>query len=155
MTRLEYHNIRRRKFAEMKKKRVDAAYEYYCSLSEEEKLIAEATFARKLAKHLCISLGVARSTTSNLIAEYHIEFCKYKTSNPSFGFTGKTHSAKARATIRKSTIERNKARVIMCREQGINYRTYRQDADKQIKVETFNKTVSKTFSKTISDKIIV
>ena len=152
MTRLEYHTIRRKKFAELKKSRVDAAYEYYCSLSDEDKQIAEFTFVRKLAKHLCISLGVARSTTSNLIAEYHIEFCKYKTSNPSFGFTGKTHSAKARSAIRKSVIERNKARVIACKEQGVNYRTYAQDACKHIEVADFNNTRVKSIS---SDKIIV
>lgn len=152
MTRLEYHARRRKKFAEMKKNRVDAAYEYYCSLSDEDKQIAESTFACKLAKHLCISLGVARSTTSNLIAEYHIEFCKYKTSNPSFGFTGKTHSDEARAAIRKSVIERNKARVIMCKEQGLNYRHYKQDADKSIEVADFSNARAKSID---SEKIII
>jgi len=149
----EYHARRRKKFAELRKSRVDAAYEYYCSLSDEDKQIAESTFACKLAKHLGLSLGVARSTTSNLIAEYHIEFCKYKTSNPSFGFTGKTQSAKARAAISAATIARNKARAIMCKEQGLNYRHYKQDACKNIVVADFcNNNRRKTIS---SDKIIV
>lgn len=154
MTRLEYHNRRRKKLAEMKKSRVDAAYEYYCSLSDEDKQISEFIFACNLAKHLCISHGIARSTTSNLIAEYHIEFCKYKKRNPSFGFTGKTHSAKARAAISKAVIERNKARVIMCSEQGLNYRNYKQDADKRIEVANFccNNNRIKTID---SDKIII
>jgi len=153
MTRTEYHARRRKKLAEMKKSRVDAAYEYYCSLSEEEKQISEFTFACNLAKHLCISHGVARSTTSNLIAEYHIEFCKWKKRAPSCGFTGKTHSAKVRAAIRKSVIERNKARVIMCKEQGLNYRNYRQDADNKIVVDNFcNNNHIKTID---SDKIII
>ena len=153
MNRTEYHARRRKKFAELKKKRVDAAFEYYCSLSEEEKQIAEFTFVRKIAKHLCISLGVARSTTSNLIAEYKIEFCKYKKSNPSFGFTGKTQPAKARAAISAATIARNKARAIMCKEQGLNYRHYRQDACKNIVVDDFfNSTRRKTID---TDKIIV
>ena len=151
MTRTEYHARRRKKLAEMKKSRVDAAYEYYCSLSEEEKQISEFTFACNLAKHLCISHGVARSTTSNLIAEYHIEFCKWKKRAPSCGFTGKTHSAKVRAAIRKSVIERNKARVIMCSEQGLNYRNYRQDACAHIEVADF----CKARVKSISEKIIV
>ena len=152
MNMQEYHNIRRKKFAELGKNRVDSAYEYYCSLSDEDKQIAEFTFACNLAKHLCISHGVARSTTSNLIAEYQVEFCKYKTSNPSFGFTGKTHSAKARSAIRKSTIERNAARVIACKEQGVNYRTYAQDACKNIEVADFS---NNTRIKTMSEKIIV
>ena len=153
MNRTEYHARRRKKFAELRKSRVDAAYEYYCSLSDEDKQIAESTFACKLAKHLGLSLGVARSTTSNLIAEYHIEFCKCKKSAPSFGFTGKTHSDEARAAIRKSVIERNKARVIMCKEQGLNYRNYRQDADNKIVVDNFcNNNHIKTID---SDKIII
>ena len=152
MNSLEYHNIRRKKFAELNKSRVDAAYEYYCSLSEEDKQIAEFTFACKLAKHLCLSIGIARMCTTNLIAEYNIEFCKWKKSSPSLGFTGHRHSAKSRAAIGKSTIERNKARVIMCKEQGINYRNYTQDADKQIEVANFS---NNTRIKSISDKIIV
>ena len=152
MNRIEYHNLRRKKFAELNKKRVDAAYEYYCSLSDEDKQIAEYTFVRKIAKHFCISIGIARKCTTNLIAEYHIEFCKYKHSCPSFGFTGKKHSDETKAVIAKSTIELNKARVIMCKEQGINYRNYKQDANKQIEVANFNYTRAKSIS---SDKIIV
>ena len=152
MTRLEYHNLRRKKFAELNKKRVDAAYEYYCSLSDEDKQIAEFTFVCKIAKHFCISIGIARKCTTNLIAEYHIEFCKYKhSSSPSCGFTGKKHSVETKAAIRKSTIERNKERVIMCAEQGVNYRNYAQDACKQIEVANFNNTRVKS----ISEKIIV
>ena len=153
MNMKEYHTIRRKKLAELNKNRVDAAYEYYCSLSEEEKQIAEFTFASKLAKHLGLRLGVARSTTSNLIAEYHIEFCKYKTSNPSFGFTGKTHSDEVKAAMSKAAIARNKARAIKCSEQGINYRTYAKDACKHIAVADFG---INTRIKTIdSDKIII
>ena len=151
MTRTEYHASRRKKFAELRKNRVDAAYEFYCALSDEDKQIAEFTFVCKLAKHLCLSIGVARNCTTNLIAEYNIQFCKYKTSKPSFGFTGRSHSAKTRAAIGKSTKERNKARVIMCKEQGINYRNYKQDADKQIDVANFDNSLIKS----ISDKIIV
>ena len=84
MTRQEYHAIRRKKFAELRKNRVDAAYEFYCALSDEDKQIAEYTFVCKIAKHFCLSIGIARKTVSNLIAEYHIEFCKYKHSSPSF-----------------------------------------------------------------------
>ena len=153
MNMKEYHNSRRKKFAELKKKRVDAAYEYYCSLSDEDKQISEFIFACNLAKHLCISHGIARMCTTNLIAEYHIEFCKWKKSSHSRGFTGKKHSAETKAAIRKSTIERNKARAIMCKEQGLNYRHYKQDAEKQIVVDNFfNNTRVKTIS---SDKIIV
>ena len=151
MNMQEYHNIRRKKFAELNKNRVDAAYEYYCSLSDEDKQISEFTFASLLAKHLCLSISSARMCTSNLIAEYNIEFCKNKTSVPSFGFAGHRHSAKSRAAIGKSTIERNKERVITCKEQGINYRNYKQDADKQIEVADF----SNSRVKSISDKIIV
>ena len=148
----EYHNIRRKKFAELNKKRVDDAYEYYCALSEEDHQIAEYTFVCKIAKHFCISIGIARKCTTNLIAEYKIEFSKYKhSSSPSFGFTGHRHSAKTRAAISEATIELNKARVINCKEQGINYRNYKQDADKQIEVANFNNTRVKS----ISDKIIV
>jgi hypothetical protein len=153
MTRTEYYNLRRKKFAKLKKNRVDAAYEYYCSLSEEEKLIAEFTFASKLAKHLGLSLGIARNTTSNLIAEYQIEFCKRKPSNPSFGFAGKKHSAETRAAMSKAAIARNKARAIRCSEQGIRYRTYVQDAEKQIVVpDFFNSTRIETID---TDKIII
>ena len=153
MTRTEYHNIRRKKLAELKKKRVDAAFEYYCSLSEEEKQIAEFTFASKLAKHLGLSLSIARNTTRNLIAEYQIEFCWRKPSNPSCGFTGKKHSAETRAVMSKAAIARNKARAIRCKEQGIRYRTYVQDAEKQIVVADFgNNTRIKTID---SDKIII
>ena len=135
----------------MTKKRVDAAYEYYCALSDEDKQIAEFTFACKLAKHLCLSISIARMCTTYLIAEYNIEFCKNKTSNPSFGFTGKTHSAKSRAAISEATVERNKARVIACEEQGVNYRHYKQDACAHIEVADFGNTRIKS----ISDKIIV
>lgn len=153
MTRTEYHDKRRKKFAELRKSRVDSAYEFYCSLSDEEKQISEHAFVCNLAKHIGISHGIARNTTSNLITEYHIEFCKSKPSNPSFGFTGKTHSEKARAAIRKSVIERNKARVIMCKEQGLNYRHYRQDLDKRIEVDNFSNNTR--ISSISSDKIII
>ena len=152
MTRTEYHARRRKKFAELNKNRVDAAYEYYCSLSDEDKQISEFVFACNLAKHLCISHGVARKTTSNLIAEYHVEFCKWKKRAQSFGFTGKTHSAETRAAMSKAAIARNKARAIKCKEQGVNYRTYRQDADKLIEVDNF---CNNTRIKTMSEKIIV
>lgn len=56
MNRTEYHNTRRKKFAELCKKRVDEAYEFYCALSDEEKQISEFTFASKLCKHMCISM---------------------------------------------------------------------------------------------------
>ena len=151
MTRQDYHNTRRKKYAELRTNRVETAYEYYCSLSDEDKQIAEFTFACKLAKHLCLSIGVARNCTTNLIAEYNVQFCKNKTSTPSFGFTGRSHSAKARAAIGKSTAERNKERVITCKEQGVNYRNYRQDACTHIEVANFDNTRIKS----ISDKIIV
>lgn len=153
MNRQEYHNIRRKNFAELRKNRVETAYEYYCSLSDEEKQIAEFTFACQLAKHLCISRGIARHTTTKLIDEYNIEFCKYKKSAPSFGFTGRSHTDKVRAIIAKTTIERNKARAIMCKEKGVNYRTYKQDADEQIEVANFsNNTRAKSID---SDSIII
>lgn len=117
MNRSAYHDERRKKYAELRKNRIDSAYEYFCQLSAEDKLCAEFTFAKKLAKHMCISMGVARYTTTDLIDEYHIEFCKNKSSNPSFGFSGRSHSAKARAAISEATIERNKARAIKCKEQ--------------------------------------
>lgn len=153
MTRSEYHNNRRKKFAELRTNRVDSAYEYFCALSDEEKQISEFTFAKKLAAHMCISMGIARHTTTALIDEYKVEFCKYKKSAPSFGFTGRSHSAKVRAVISKTTIERNKARVIMCKEQGLNYRTYRQDADKQIEVANFSN--NDRLTSISSDKIII
>ncbi len=84
MNMKEYHTTRRKKFAELNKSRVDAAYEYYCSLSDEDKQIAEFTFACKLAKHLCVSISIARMCTTNLIAEYNIEFCKNKNKSNSF-----------------------------------------------------------------------
>lgn len=56
MNRLEYHNSRRKKFAELRKKRTDSAYEYYCSLSDEDKQISELAFARKIAAHMSISI---------------------------------------------------------------------------------------------------
>lgn len=152
MTRADYHNLRRQKFAELRKNRVDSAYEYYCSLSDEDKNVAEFTFACKLAKNLCISMGVARHTTTALIDEYNIAFCKYKKSAPSFGFAGHSHSAKVREAISKSTIERNAARAIACKEKGINYRTFKQDADKNIDVANFSKARTKTID---SDKIII
>lgn len=152
MNRTEYHASRRKKFAELNKKRVDAAYEYYCSLSDEDKQLSECTFACKLAKHLCLSMGIARMCTTNLIAEYNIEFCKYKKSSTSFGFTGHRHSAKSRAAIGKSTIERNKDRAVMCKEQCMNYRNYKQDACAHIEVADFG---NNTHIKPISDKIIV
>ncbi len=153
MTRTEYHNIRRKKFAELAKNRVDDAYDFYCSLTDEEKQISKNAFASKLAKHLGLSHSVARKTTSNLIAEYQVEFCKNKTSNPSFGFAGHRHSAETRAAMSKAAIARNKARAIRCSEQGLNYRNYKQDAEKQIVVaDFFNNTRRETIS---SDKIIV
>lgn len=56
MNRTEYHDKRRNKFAELHKNRVDAAYEYYCALSDEEKLISKLAFARKIAAHMSISM---------------------------------------------------------------------------------------------------
>lgn len=70
-----------------------------------------------------------------------------------FGFTGHSHTAKVRAIISKSTIERNAARAIMCKEQGINYRNYKQDADKQIEVVNFNNNTR--IKSIMSDKIII
>lgn len=152
MTRSEYHNERRKKFAELCKNRVDSAYEFYCALSDEDKQISEFTFACKLCKHMCISRGIARNVTSHLIAEYHIEFVKYKKSAPSFGFSGRSHSAKAREAIAKSTIARNNARAIACKEKGVNYRNYKQEADKKIEVVNFCKVRAKSI---VSDKIII
>lgn len=51
------------------------------------------------------------------------------------GFAGKHHNAKTRAAISKATIEYNHARAIKCKEQGINYRNYKQDADQQLCVD--------------------
>lgn len=84
MNRSDYHNLRRKKFAELCKSRVDSAYEYYRSLSDEDKQISEFAFACKLCKHMSISMSIARNTTNNLIAEYNIEFCKHKKIAPSF-----------------------------------------------------------------------
>lgn len=103
---------------------------------------------------ICASAcGIARHTTTALIDEYNVEFCKYKKSAPSFGFTGRSHSAKVRAVISKTTIERNKARASMCKEQGLNYRTYRQDADAQIEVANFSNNYRLTSIS--SDNIII
>ena len=151
MNMKEYHNIRRKKFAELNKSRVDAAYEYYCSLSDEDKQISKHSFSRKLANHLSIGSGIARNVTNNLIAEYKVEFVKYKMSSHSRGFTGKKHSAETRAKIAAASIKCNAARAIMCSEQGLNYRNFKQDADKQIEVANFDNNRVKT----ISDKIIV
>ena len=122
--------------------------------TQEEGGLGQHSFSRKLANHLSIGTGVARNVTNNLIAEYKVEFCKYKqNSSRSARFTGKKHSAETRAKIAKSTIERNKARAINCAEQGINYRHYKQDADKQIEVANFcNNTRINSIS---SDKIII
>lgn len=152
MNRTEYHNIRRKKFAELGKNRVDAAYEYYCQLSEEDKYISKLTFSRKLANHLSIGLGAARNVTNNLIAEYKVEFVKNKMSSHSSGFTGKKHSAETRAKMSAATIKCNAARAIMCKEQGINYRNYVKDADKQINVDNFCKASVKVID---SSKIII
>lgn len=84
MTRADYHNTRRKKYAELKKHRIDSAYEYFCQLSDEDKLISEFAFARLLTKHMSISMGVARHTTTALIDEYNVEFCKNKKSAPSY-----------------------------------------------------------------------
>lgn len=153
MNRTEYHDKRRKKFAELHKNRVDAAYEYFCALSDEEKQLSELAFARNIAAHMSISMGIARNVTNNLIAEYKVEFCKYKqNSSRSVRFTGHRHSAEARAAIAKSTIERNKARAIKCKEQGINYRNYRQDACTHIEVVNFCKARAKAID---SSKIII
>ena len=153
MNMQEYHNIRRKKFAELCKKRVDTAYEYYCSLSDEDKQISKNAIARQLAKHFGLSVGIARNVTNNLIAEYKVEFVRYKMSSHSRGFTGHRHSAETRAKIAAASIKCNAARAIMCSEQGLNYRNYKQDADKQIEVADFsNNTRIKTM---LSDKIII
>ena len=137
MTRSDYHLKRRKKFAELRTNRVETAYEYYCSLSDEDKQISKHTFSRKLATHLSIGTGIARNVTNKLIAEYKVEFCKYKMSSHSRGFTGHRHSAETRAKISKASIACNKARAIKCSEQGLNYRNYVQDANKQIEVANF------------------
>lgn len=153
MTRAEYHNLRRKKFAELAKNRVDAAYEFYSQLSDEDKQISKHAFSRKLAKQLSIGTGIARNVTNNLIAEYKISFVKYKMSSHSRGFTGKKHSAETRAKIAAASIKCNAARAIKCKEQGINYRNYVKDADKQIKVDNFcNNNRIKSID---SDKIII
>ena len=98
-------------------------------------------------------MGIARMCTANLIAEYKVEFCKYKqNSSRSVRFTGHRHSAEARAKMAKSNIERNKARAIKCKEQGINYRSYAQDACKNIDVKDFCKARVKAID---SSKIII
>lgn len=153
MNRTEYHAIRRRKFAELAKNRVDDAHDYYCQLSDEEKQISKHAFSRKLANHLSIGTGIARNVTNNLIAEYKISFVKYKMSSHSRGFTGKKHSAETRAKIAAASIKCNAARAIKCKEQGLNYRNYKQDADKQIEVANFcNNNHIKSIS---SDNIII
>lgn len=152
MNRSEYHNIRRKKFAELAKNRVDAAYEFYCQLSDEEKQISKHAFSRKLANHLSIGTGIARNVTNNLIAEYKVEFVKYKMSSHSRGFTGKKHSAETRAKIAAASIKCNAARAIMCKEQGLNYRNYVKDADKNIDVNDFCKSRVKAID---SSKIII
>lgn len=153
MNREKYHDRRRKKFAELRTNRVDSAYEYYCSLSDEEKQISKHAFSRKLANHLSIGTGVARNVTNNLIAEYKVEFVKYKMSSHSLGFTGKKHSAETRAKIAAASIKCNAARAIKCKEQGINYRHYKQDADAKIEVVNFSNDYRlKSIS---SDKIII
>lgn len=128
----EFHAKRRAKLAELLKNRIDAAYEFYCSLSDEEKLISEVEFARQLAKNMNLKISTARKYTGCLVLEYHVEFCKNKKSSASYGFAGKHHNAKTRAAISKATIESNHARAIKCKELGVNYRNYKQDADKQL-----------------------
>jgi hypothetical protein len=158
MNRTEYHNTRRKKFAELAKNRVDSAYEYYCALSDEEKQISKHAFSRKLATHLSIGTGVARNVTNNLIAEYKVEFVKYKmSSSHSRGFTGKKHSAETRAKIAAASIKCNAARAIKCKEQGLNYRNYKQDADKNIDVANFSKTFNNNtrISSISSENIII
>lgn len=135
MNMREFHDKRRKKLAELLKNRIDAAFEYYCSLSDEEKLISEVEFARQLAKHMNLKISTARKYTGCLVLEYHVEFCKNKKSRASYGFAGKHHNAKTRAAIRRSTIESNHARAIKCKELGVNYRTYKQDADKQLSID--------------------
>ena len=51
------------------------------------------------------------------------------------GFAGKHHNDKTRAAISVATKRYNKARAIKCKEQGINYRNYKQDADQQLSVD--------------------
>lgn len=132
MNMREFHDKRRKKLAAMMKNRIDAAFEFYCSLSDEEKLISEVEFARQLAKHMNLKISTARKYTGCLVLEYHVEFIKNKKSRASYGFAGKHHNAKTRAAISKATIESNHARAIKCKELGVNYRTYKQDADKQL-----------------------
>lgn len=157
MNRTEYHNQRRKKFAELAKNRVDDAHDFYCQLSDEDKQISKHAFSRKLANHLSIGMGIARNVTNTLIAEYKVEFCKYKMSSHSHGFTGKKHSAETRAKIAAASIKCNAARAIKCKEQGINYRHYKQDADKNIEVADFSKTFSNNtrISSISSDNIII
>ena len=84
MNRQEFLDKRRKKFEELKKNIVDAAYEYYCSLTDEEKLISELEFARKLVKHMSMKISTARKYAGYLVLEYHVEFCKYKMRRPSY-----------------------------------------------------------------------
>lgn len=84
MNQQEFLDKRRKKFEELKKLRVDAAYELYCSLSDEEKLISELEFARKLVKHMGMKISTARKYAGYLVLEYHVEFCKYKMRRPSY-----------------------------------------------------------------------
>lgn len=132
MNRQEFHAARRKKLAELLKTKVDTAFEYYCSLTEEEKLISELEFARQLAKHMNLKISTARKYTGCIVLEYHVEFIKNKKSRASYGFAGKHHNAKTRAAISKATIESNHARAIKCKELGVNYRTYKQTASNNI-----------------------
>lgn len=84
MNMKEFHAKRRAKLAELLKNKVDTAYEYYCSLTDEEKLISELEFARKLVKHMSMKISTARKYAGYLVAEYHVEFCKNKKSHPSY-----------------------------------------------------------------------
>lgn len=84
MNRHEFIDKRRKKFEELKKLRVDSAYEFYCSLTDEEKQISELEFARKLVKHMGLKISTARKYTGYLVVEYHVEFFKYKMRRPSY-----------------------------------------------------------------------
>lgn len=150
MNRQDFHKARRKKLAELLKNRIDAAFEYYCSLSDEEKLISELEFARKLAKHMNLKISTARKYTGCIVLEYLVEFCKNKKSRASYGFAGKHHNAKTRAAISKATTECNHARAIRCKELGVNYRTYKQDSDKQLSIDN-NSLVNFCQSKRINN----
>lgn len=84
MNRQEFLDKRRKKFEEIKKNKVDTAYELYLSLSDEEKQISELEFARKLVKHMSMKISTARKYAGYLVLEYHVEFCKYKMRRPSY-----------------------------------------------------------------------